>query len=139
MAIHPYLFFTNTARTAMTRYHEILGGELEIMGVDEMPPGEAEQMPFEAPEGFVMHAALILGDDLIMASDDPTGDGGGVKGMAISYSTTDADEVRRIFGALSEGGVVDMPLGPTFWSPLFGSCVDEFGVSWMVGVDAEEA
>jgi hypothetical protein len=25
MSLHPYLFFTNTARAAMTRYHEIEG------------------------------------------------------------------------------------------------------------------
>ncbi len=27
-----------------------------------------------------------------------------------------------------------MPLGETFWSPLFGACVDRFGVAWMVNV-----
>ena len=31
----------------------------------------------------MIHAALTFGDgDLLMASDDPTGDGQGVKGMA---------------------------------------------------------
>ena len=47
MSLHPYLYFTNTAREAMTRYQEILGGQLDIMGMDDMPAGEAEQMPFD--------------------------------------------------------------------------------------------
>ena len=135
MSLHPYLFFTNTTREAMTRYQEILGGQLDIMGVDDMPAGE--EMPFEVPDGFVVHAALTFGDgDLLMASDDPTGDGSGVKGAAINMTLTDQDEARRVFDALADGGKVDMPLGETFWSPLFGSCTDRFGVAWMVNVDA---
>ena len=136
MSLHPYIFFSNTAREAMTRYHEILGGNLEIMGVAEMPEGEAEQMPFEASPDFVMHAALSFGDGaLLMASDDPTGDDEGVKGMAVNITLTDQDEARRIFDAFAEGGEIQMPMGETFWSPLFGTCVDRFGVTWMVNVD----
>jgi len=29
---------------------------------------------------------------------------------------------------------VQMPIGPTFWSPLFGMCTDKFGVAWMIGI-----
>lgn len=136
MSLHPYLFFTRGTREAMTRYQEILGGELSVMGGADLPEGE--QPPFEMPDDFVMHAALALeGGDLLMASDDPTGDGSGVKGAAVNITVTDQDEARRIFAALAEGGDVGMPLGPTFWSPLFGSCVDRFGVSWMVNVEGE--
>ena len=138
MSLHPYLYFTNNAREAMTRYQEVLGGQLEIMGVGDMPEGEAEQMPFEAPPDMVIHAALTLDDgSLLMASDDPSGDGAGVKGVSINITITDHDEARRIFEALADGGEVAMPLDATFWAPLFGMCVDRFGVSWMVNVDAE--
>lgn len=134
-SLHPYLFFTNTARRAMTRYHEVLGGRLEIMGADQMPPGE--DMPFEPGPDFVVHAALIFDNGfLIMASDDPTGDGSGVKGAAVNLAFDDQDHARTAFEALAEGGETYMPLGPTFWSPLFGSCVDRFGVNWMVNVNA---
>lgn len=137
MSLYPYLFFTNTTREAMTRYQEIFGGELEIMNLSEMPAGE--QPPFEdAPDDFVIHAALSFGDgDLLMASDDPSGDGSGVKGASINVSLTDADEVRRIFDALADGGTIEMPLEPTFWAPLFGAVVDRFGVSWMVNLEPQ--
>lgn len=135
MSMHPYLFFTNTTRAAMTRYQEIFGGKLEIMNASELPPGE--EAPFEASPDLVMHAALMFGDgDLLMASDDPTGDGSGVKGMSINISLTDEHEVRRIFDELAQGGSIDMPLEATFWSPLFGACVDRFGVAWMVNFEA---
>ena len=138
MSLHPYLFFTNTSREAMSRYQEIFGGKLEIMSFADLPAGE--NPPFEAPDDFVIHAALMFGDgDLLMASDDPTGDGAGVKGAAINVTLADQDEARRIFDALADGGEVQMPLGETFWSPLFGSCVDRFGVSWMVNVASAKA
>ena len=138
--MQPYLFFTNTARAAMTRYQEILGGQLDILGVDDMPAGDAGSMPFEAPEGMVIHAALAFGDgDLLLASDDPTGDGQGVKGVAINITLDDQVEARRIFEAFADGGEVGMPLGETFWAPMFGTCTDRFGVNWMVNVNAAGA
>ncbi len=140
MSMHPYLYFTNTARAAMTRYHEIFGGQLDILGMDAMPPGAADAMPFEVPDGFVMHAALKLDNgDLLLASDDPTGDGQGVKGMAINITLDDQVEGRRIFDELADGGDVGMPLGETFWAPLFGTCTDRFGIVWMVNIEAAHA
>lgn len=134
MSIHPYLFFSGTCREAMTRYHEILGGELDVMTFADLPEGE-EGPPMEVAGEMVMHAAIALGDDLIMASDDPTGDGAGVKGMSINLTLDDQAEARRVFEALADGGEIEMPLGETFWSPCFGSCVDRFGVPWMVNVE----
>jgi PhnB protein len=133
MDVQPYLFFGGDCREAMTRYQEVLGGQLDVMAMSDAPDGEP------VPEGqadLVMHAALMLGDTLLMASDDPTGGFEGVKGVAISVSAADTAEAGRVFDALAEGGEVTMPLGETFWSPCFGMCVDRFGVSWMVGVAA---
>ncbi len=137
MSLHPYLFFTNTCREAMTGYQEILGGHLEVLTIADMPEGA--QLPPGSPNpDMVMHAALAFGDgDLLMASDDPTGDSAGVKGAALSVTLPDHDEAKRIFAALSEGGAVSMPLGETFWSPLFGMCTDRWGTAWMVNVDGE--
>lgn len=138
MSLHPYLFFTATARDAMTRYHEILGGRLDVMSFGDLPDGE--RPPFDVSDDLVMHAALTMDDGaLLMASDDPTGDGSGVTGAAVNLTLTDQDRARQVFEALAEGGSVEMPLGETFWSPLFGSCVDRFGVSWMVNVDGGQS
>lgn len=137
MALYPYLFFSGTAREAMTHYRDVLGGELEIMAASEIPQGEDPGMEM-APDA-VMHASITLPDgSLIMGSDDPTGDGAGVRGVALHLSYADLDEVRRVFDALAAGGEVQMPLEPVFWSPLFGACVDRFGVSWMLSGEMEE-
>jgi PhnB protein len=134
MAFHPYLFFGGNCREAFTRYQEIFGGELVLLTTQDMPP--EEQMPGARPD-LIMHAALTIGDDLLMASDDPTTDDfGAVHGMQVSYSTADVDDVKRVFEALAEGGTITGPIGPTSWSPMFGMCIDRFGTPWMIGADA---
>jgi PhnB protein len=133
MPFHPYLFFTGNCREAFTRYQEIFGGRLDVMTMADMPASEEPAPPEHAH--LVMHAAIVVGDDLLMGSDDPTGDGGPKAGMAVNYSVPDVDKARRVFEELADGGEVQMPMGETFWSPAFGACVDRFGVAWMVSAD----
>jgi PhnB protein len=134
MAIHPYLYFGGNCRDAFTRYQEIFGGELVLLRMKDVPPGE----PVPAGQAdLIMHAALKVGDDLLMASDDPTTDSfGPVQGMQVNYAVGDVDEAKRVFEALADGGQVTLPAAATFWSPMFGMCVDRFGTPWMVSAEA---
>jgi PhnB protein len=134
MALHPYLFFGGNCREAFTRYHEIFGGELVLLPMKDAPSDE----PVPAAQAdLIMHAALKFDDNLLMGSDDPTTDSfGPVQGMQVNYAVADVDEAKRAFEALADGGEVRLPIGETFWSPMFGMCVDRFGTPWMVGADA---
>jgi PhnB protein len=95
----------------------------------EVPPGSPD---------LIIHAALTVDGSLLMASDDPTGDGGPVQGITVSYVVKDTGEAKRVFDALAEGGEVTAPLSETFFSPSFGMCVDRFGIPWMVNAEAAE-
>ena len=133
MAFHPYLYFGGNCREAFTRYQEIFGGELFVMSMKDMPDQEVPP----GQEDLVMHAALTLGDDLLMASDDPTTDKfGPVQGMQVNYAVAEVDEAKRVFDALADGGNITLPIAPTFFSPMFGMCVDRFGTPWMVSAEA---
>ena len=133
MAFHPYLFFGGNCREAFTRYQEIFGGELVLMTMKDAP--SAEPVPTHLSE-LIMHAALTFDGNLLMASDDPTADSvGPVQGMMVHYSVADAGEATRVFEALAEGGTVTQAIGETFWSPMFGMCVDRFGTPWMIGAE----
>jgi PhnB protein len=134
MAFHPYLFFGGNCREAFTRYQEIFGGELVLLTTADMPPDE--QMS-GAQADLIMHAALRVDGNLLMASDDPTTDSfGPVQGMQVNFAVADADEAKRVFDALADGGQVALAIGPTSWSPMFGMCVDRFGTPWMISADA---
>lgn len=133
MALYPYLFLSGTCRDAFTRYREVFGGELVLLPMSDMP---SEQAVPADQAGLIMHAALTFDGHLLMGSDDPTGDGGPMRGISVNYTVADATDATRVFEALAEGGEVTMPLAETFWAPLFGMCVDRFGVPWMVNVGA---
>ncbi len=53
-------------------------------------------------------------------------------GFSLAITVPNADEANRVFSALADGGQVQMPLGKTFWAPLFGTVADRFGIGWMI-------
>lgn len=86
----------------------------------------------------VMHAALRVGDSVLMLCDDCTGHKG-FAGFSLSLAPATVAEAERLFAALGAGGTVKMPLARTFWSPAFGMLTDRFGVAWMISVPGEMA
>lgn len=129
MSIAPYIMFSGNCAEAMRHYQEVLGGELHMMTNADAPDGEGME---GADPDQVMHAGLNVDGQLLMASDDPTGDGGPKVGVLIAYTAPDADTAGRVLDGLAAGGTVTMPLSEVFWSPAFGMCTDRFGVQWMV-------
>ena len=131
-----YLFFNGQCAEAMRFYERTLGGALEpIMHYGDRPhdPGCAGPMD-PAGKDLVMHACLQLGQRRLMASDMPPGQGRATPGgfsLALNYPS--ADEARRIFDALAQGGTITMPMEKTFWTQAFGMLTDRFGTPWMVG------
>jgi PhnB protein len=137
MSFHPYLFFGGNCREAFTRYHEIFGGDLQLITAADMPADE----PMEgATADSIMHAALMTEGALLMGSDDPTTDSfGPVQGMQVNVAVPTVDEAKRVFDALSDAGQIHVPLGPTSFSPAFGMCVDRFGTPWLLTTDEPAA
>lgn len=135
MSFNPYLFFVGTCREAMTAYHGIFGGQLDLVTAAEMPDA-----PEDVPRDVIMHAALTLPNGgLLMASDDPGATEDGPKvGLSVSYSAADPADAARVFDELAKDGQVQMPMGETSWSPAFGMCIDRFGTPWMVGANPAE-
>jgi len=83
-----------------------------------------------------MHSSLRIGEAALMASDGRCNGQPGFQGFSLSLNAASEAEAERLFGALAEGGQVQMPLSKTFFSPCFGMVADRFGVSWMVIVAA---
>ena len=138
MGFNAYLNFGGNCREAFARYQEVFGGELFVQTLGEAPPQEGFEVAPEQKD-LVMHAALMLEDGILMASDAMSPDFGPVQGMYVIYTTKSPEDAQRIFEALAEGGTVEMPAEPTFWSPMFGVCVDRFGTPWMVNAESSES
>jgi PhnB protein len=137
MQIEPYLFFDGRAEEALEFYRTKLGAEvLMMMRFKESP----EPTPGQAPPGDkVMHATFRLGETKVMVSDGNCAGRPSFQGFSLALNASDEAAAKRLFGALAEGGQVQMPLGKTFFSPAFGMVADRFGVSWMVVVQPQGA
>lgn len=130
MHVQPYLFFDGRCEEALDFYKRTLGAEVTmLMRFKESP--EPTQMPPGA-EDKVMHSSFKIGDTVVMASDGHCSGKPTFQGISLSFTVDSEAEAERVFGALGEGGKVQMPLSKTFFSPRFGMVADRFGVSWMV-------
>ncbi len=132
MKTNLYLTFPGNCREAFAFYETTFGSKVLMTMTFGQAPPDAGVPPADAD--LVLHTAMPLGGLTLMGCDAPAGQEQARSGFQVSVDSPDESEVKRIFAALSEGGVVVMPLGPTFWSPLFGMVRDRFGVPWMVGI-----
>jgi PhnB protein len=135
MTVSPYLFFNGNCAEAMRFYERALGGRLDaLMKYSESPEG----CPENARPDQIMHAHLTFRGGILMASDDMTGGHKGMGGFAVSIDYPTAEEAKRAYDALAEGGKVWAPWAKTFWSEGFGMFADRFGTPWMVSVTSKE-
>ncbi len=135
--LNPYLNFRSNARQAMEFYHGIFGGDLRMQTFKEY---NASQDPSE--DSLIMHASLELDGDncmTIMASDTPNRmeyHPGTNVSMSLTGESDAEAQLTNIFGKLSSGGQVSMPLEKAMWGDTFGMCTDKFGINWMVDIAA---
>jgi PhnB protein len=131
-----YLFFNGNCAEAMRFYERTLGGKIDMMMTyGESPhPEQCEGIP----KNLVMHASMQLDGRLLMASDTPPAQAEPMAGFALSLNYPTADEARRVFDKLAEGGSITMPMAKTFWAEAFGMLTDRFGTPWMVGGGAQK-
>ena len=118
--LNPYLSFKNNARQAMEFYKSVFGGNLQLRTFKEF---HASQTPEE--DNLIMHAELNAGEVLTNINMSLTGD--------------NVSELKTYFQKLSDGGKVSMPLKTEVWGDTFGMCTDQFGVGWMVNINAKKS
>ncbi|CAI0715412.1 Uncharacterized protein conserved in bacteria [Serratia entomophila] len=139
MQVQPYLFFSGNCEQAINFYVQQLDAKIEmVMRYKDMPEEARQQGSPEANPESIMHARLLIGGGVLMASDGCPEDGAAGsphKGFALSLNPSDSDQGRALFEKLSQGGQVTMPYQPTFWAKGFGMLTDKFGVNWMINVE----
>jgi PhnB protein len=137
MNVQPYLFFEGRADEALAFYSTAFGiTPATVMRYRDAPDPPPPGMLPPGSEGKVMHADFKVGNTLVMLSDGMCSGKPRFEGFSLALSCDTEADARRTFDALVAGGEVTMPLGKTFWSPLFGMLKDRFGVGWMVMVTA---
>lgn len=130
MKVQPYLSFEGRCDEAIEFYKKAIGAKVEMLMRFKEAPDQSVTSPGNADK--VMHAALRAGDAMLLMSDGRCTGSMNFHGIALALSVPADADAERVFGALSEGGRVNMPLQKTFFSSRFGMLADKFGVGWMV-------
>jgi len=132
--INAYLHFMGKTEEAMNFYKSILGGEFTIFGRFRDVPGAENMNPEDQKK--IMHISLTTKNGtVIMATDSLESMGHQVNfgnNVHLCIQAESETEVDKLFGALSTGGKVEMPVNKTFWGAYFGMCQDKYGVQWMI-------
>ncbi|MES2575250.1 MAG: VOC family protein [Bacteroidota bacterium] len=136
--INPYINFNGNAEEAFTFYKSVFGGEFSKITrfKDLSIPG------FTIPEheaNKIMHIALPIGNNTLMANDVPE-----ILGRVnenenrskISISTESKEEADKLFNGLSAGGQIEMPIENSPWGTYFGMFRDKYGIEWTVEFDS---
>lgn len=121
-------FQKNDAEEAMNFYVNLFD-EAEILDIHrwgEDGPGK---------EGTIMQAVFeIKGHRFLVSDSPPIHDWDFSPAVSIFVECKNADEINRLFSALTEKGTAAMPLANYGFSQKFGWVIDQFGVSWQLNL-----
>lgn len=116
--LNPYLNFAGNTEEAVTFYKSVFGGEfLGLMRFKDFS-GNPMGVPDE-DLNKIAHIALPLGEGIILMGTDALASSGQSLTFGNNfYISLDVQgiEAGGLFGALSEGGQVGMPLQQTEWA-----------------------
>ena len=128
MKMNTYVNFAGNCAEAFRYYEKHLEARTGMMMTHEQLPVPGRLGP--EWKNKVLHARIEIAGTELAAADIPN-----AEPMRSAYLTLSVDsdqEAERIFGALSNGGRVLMPMEETFFASRFGQVRDRFGINWMI-------
>ncbi len=139
MSVSAYINFDGNCSEAVEFYRQVFGTEApEVMTFGDAPP-DPEFTVEDEHKHLVLHTALDIFGTTVMFSDLLPGEPL-VKGNNISLAIMmqNIDDIKIVFDKLKVGGSIEMELQETFFSKLYGSVKDKFGVIWQIMHDDGE-
>ncbi len=126
------LLFDGQTEEAFNFYKSVFGGEFSnLQRLGDLP--SPHEMP-ESEKNKILHMAFPIGGSVLMGMDMPAGRGTVNPGnnFFVTLNTSSEEETDTLFGKLSDGANIMMPLEKQFWGAYFGMLTDKFGVQWML-------
>jgi predicted 3-demethylubiquinone-9 3-methyltransferase (glyoxalase superfamily) len=121
-------FQGGAARAALDLYGEVFA-DFELTEVERYGPGDV------GPEDTIKVAQFRLAGSDFSCADSPVDHAWGFTPAISLWIECDSnDELERLFGRLSDGGQVFMPLDDYGFSTRFGWVGDPHGVTWQLNL-----
>ena len=135
--INPHINFNGNAEEAFNFYKSVFGGDFaKVIRLKDISSPEYPVAENDANK--IMHIALPIGKNVLMANDVPESMGQvneNENRSKISISTESREEADKLFSGLSAGGNIEVPIADSPWGSYFGMFRDKFGIEWMVDFD----
>ncbi|MEX1028859.1 MAG: VOC family protein [Paenibacillaceae bacterium] len=132
-SLYPFLEMNGNASEAIDFYVTALDAKVVFMlRFADLPGNKGTELPPEK-QNWITYASLKIGEAELTLSDDVTGSNyhTGTQ-VTIVVQTPDKNKAKQYFEALQEGGKVNVPLQPSFFSSAYGNVTDKFGVTFRV-------
>ncbi len=136
MSFSLFINFDGNCKEAVDFYARVFKTEVEGLMTFGQMPGEPDPHFLEEDRDRVMYCSVDIAGTNVMFSDVPSWmslERG--NDISVVVGLDDADEVRRLYEELKEGGNVNMELQKTFWSELYAMFTDKFGVNWQLSLE----
>jgi len=117
--------------------HLVCAGAAEAIEFYKKAFGAVEMGRLPGPQGKLMHAAIRIGDSVVMLVDEMPEWGAlgpkSLKGSPVTIHLYVDDVDAFVARAVKAGAKVTMPLEDMFWGDRYGKLEDPFGHHWSVG------
>ncbi len=127
--IIPFINFAGQAGEAIALYETVFDIQNKrVAFYKDMPADMKQHFPKEA-ESYILHAEMTINGTEVWIGDTMQGiTSSDMVSLSVPFSSQ--EEIRTAFDKLKTDGKVLMELTLTFFSPLFGTVEDKFGVIW---------
>jgi len=136
--INPHFNFNGNAEEAFNFYKSVFGGEFaKIIRFKDLSSPEFPVAESEANK--IMHIALPIGKNFLMANDVPESMGKTNENenrSKIFISAESREEADKLFNGLSADGTIEGHIGDSPWGSYFGCFRDKYGIEWMIDFDS---
>lgn len=134
--INPHINFNGNAEKAMNFYRSVFGGDFtklvrfKDIANDQFPVDKKE-------EDKIMHIALAIGKNVLIANDVPESMGPVSENenrSKIAVTAESLSEAKSLFKGLSENGEVEV-LSDENEQTFFAMLRDQFGIEWIINFE----
>lgn len=116
--------------------HLICDGAADAIEFYKKAFGATEICRMPSPEGKIMHAAINIGDSMVMLVDQYPDWGcmgpAALKGASVTIHLQVVDADALFKQAVDAGAKVIMPIEDAFWGDRYGKVEDPFGHHWSI-------
>jgi len=122
--------------------HLVCAGAADAIAFYRAAFGAVEIHRLAGPNGALAHAAVRIGDSVLMLVDEAVDCGllgpKALKGSPVTVHLYVADADATVAQAVAAGAKVTMPVAEMFWGDRYGTLEDPFGHRWSVATHVRD-